>query len=509
MNSYEIIIVGAGIAGLYCNYKLQKKYKKKNIVIIEASENSGGRIKSVNHEFTYGKNTIEAGANRISSNHKSALKLINELHLQKYLVNGYMTKYNILDIIFNYAKKKEKNQLINTTLRKIINEINNSEVELNKLYEEYGYNSIIENMNAYDAINYIKNSHGKYFYTMKNGLSSIIKKLEKTANIKFNVQLTNIKYLDSNHFQVSTNSKTFYAENLIICIPKEQIVKIPYLKDIYITQNKKKYYIKNIVTENKYIRLYISFKKDENGKFWYEDVIDDVFVSNTHIRQLITTSKSTGVLQIYCNEKSAIYWRDSYTKGTIKNDIHKSLCKLFPQKKIPLPDKIYPFYWRSGTHFWKENIDSEYLSKKIIQPLKSKNIDNLFIVGESYSLCQAWMEGALQTVDKILPILSNYRKNVRKIVTSNEKKTKKKSIIKFKKNTYTLSEVAKHNKKNDAWMIYENKVYDITKWIPNHPGGEIIMQGVGKDATQLFNLYNHPEYAKKLLYSFKIGNLRT
>ena len=177
MNSYEIIIVGAGIAGLYCNYKLQKKYKKKNIVIIEASENSGGRIKSVNHEFTYGKNTIEAGANRISSNHKSALKLINELHLQKYLVNGYMTKYNILDIIFNYAKKKEKNQLINTTLRKIINEINNSEVELNKLYEEYGYNSIIENMNAYDAINYIKNSHGKYFYTMKNGLSSIIKKL--------------------------------------------------------------------------------------------------------------------------------------------------------------------------------------------------------------------------------------------------------------------------------------------------------------------------------------------
>ncbi len=27
----------------------------------------------------------------------------------------------------------------------------------------------------------------------------------------------------------------------------------------------------------------------------------------------------------------------------------------------------------------------------------------------------------------------------------------------------------------DCWIIIHNKVYNITEWIPNHPGGEIIM----------------------------------
>ena len=56
--------------------------------------------------------------------------------------------------------------------------------------------------------------------------------------------------------------------------------------------------------------------------------------------------------------------------------------------------------------------------------------------------------------------------------------------------------------------IIENKVYNISSWIPKHPGGEIIMQAVGKDATQLFLNNNHPSYVKKtILPKYYIGNL--
>ena len=92
------------------------------------------------------------------------------------------------------------------------------------------------------------------------------------------------------------------------------------------------------------------------------------------------------------------------------------------------------------------------------------------------------------------------------------KKTKKsntKSNTKSNKSTeYTLEEVAKHNKKSDAWIVIHNKVADVTKWIPLHPGGDIIMKGVGKDATTLFDNTGHDEYAKKMLKKYQIGILK-
>jgi len=60
--------------------------------------------------------------------------------------------------------------------------------------------------------------------------------------------------------------------------------------------------------------------------------------------------------------------------------------------------------------------------------------------------------------------------------------------------TYTLEEVSKHNKKGDAWIALQGNVYDVTKWIPQHPGGDAILQCIGKDATDIFEGIGHPSY---------------
>lgn len=36
---------------------------------------------------------------------------------------------------------------------------------------------------------------------------------------------------------------------------------------------------------------------------------------------------------------------------------------------------------------------------------------------------------------------------------------------------YTLSEVAKHKSKDDLWFVIHGKVYDVTKFGDDHPGG--------------------------------------
>ena len=53
--------------------------------------------------------------------------------------------------------------------------------------------------------------------------------------------------------------------------------------------------------------------------------------------------------------------------------------------------------------------------------------------------------------------------------------------------TYSLDEVTKHATQNDCWMAIEGSIYNVTDYITSHPGGEAILQGCGKDATEMFN----------------------
>jgi uncharacterized protein with NAD-binding domain and iron-sulfur cluster len=77
---------------------------------------------------------------------------------------------------------------------------------------------------------------------------------------------------------------------------------------------------------------------------------------------------------------------------------------------------------------------------------------------------------------------------------------------------FTINDVSKHNKPDDAWVIYKNNVYDITNFISNHPGGQIILNALGKDLEKVWKEYyvqwhmNNESVLKKL-ETYKIGTL--
>jgi cytochrome b involved in lipid metabolism len=72
----------------------------------------------------------------------------------------------------------------------------------------------------------------------------------------------------------------------------------------------------------------------------------------------------------------------------------------------------------------------------------------------------------------------------------------------------TMAEVQTHNKVYDAWIILSNKVYNITPYLPYHPGGESIMQSVlGKDATILFHKYHTWVNIDNLIGPLYLGTL--
>jgi len=71
--------------------------------------------------------------------------------------------------------------------------------------------------------------------------------------------------------------------------------------------------------------------------------------------------------------------------------------------------------------------------------------------------------------------------------------------------SFTLKEVADHNYADDAWIIIHDKVYNITNWIPRHPGGNVILARAGKDGTDIFERLGHTDYAQDQLRSMYIG----
>jgi len=75
--------------------------------------------------------------------------------------------------------------------------------------------------------------------------------------------------------------------------------------------------------------------------------------------------------------------------------------------------------------------------------------------------------------------------------------------------TYVMTNVAQHATRTDCWVVLEEKVYDVTSFIQEHPGGERILEGCGKDATSLFqSIDDHIPGALDYLPTYFIGNLK-
>lgn len=79
--------------------------------------------------------------------------------------------------------------------------------------------------------------------------------------------------------------------------------------------------------------------------------------------------------------------------------------------------------------------------------------------------------------------------------------------------TYTLQDVAKHNRADDCWMAIGGQVYDFTSYLPNHPTAPaVIVPSCGTDATKAYATKNagrpHSPFADTLMKKFLLGPLK-
>uniref|UniRef100_A0A8I6AM61 Cytochrome b5 n=1 Tax=Rattus norvegicus TaxID=10116 RepID=A0A8I6AM61_RAT len=64
---------------------------------------------------------------------------------------------------------------------------------------------------------------------------------------------------------------------------------------------------------------------------------------------------------------------------------------------------------------------------------------------------------------------------------------------------YTLEENQKHKDSKSTWLILHHKVYDLTKFLEEHPGGEeVLSEHVGGGATENSEDLRHSTDAREL-----------
>ena len=538
--SYDYIIVGGGVSGLNTSLKLANG--KNKILLLERNNRLGGRL------HTYNKKNInyEIGGARFHKGHKNLFELIKMFNLEKMLVpitnditfmpikNKFKKKYDtnkIIDKLLEKSSSISKIDLLKTNLSKLSDKLLDLE-ESNYFKSSFEYISELENLNAYESIETFKNdlNHKLQFYLFKNGFSELIELMgkflqENNCDIKLQHTLINIKkeketYIldilnssNSNSNSYKTNSNSYKTNNLILALDKTALLSIPYLKPIHS--------ILNSVEGIPLLRIYAIYPADpKTKKVWFHDI--GKVTTDLDIKYIIPYNIKTGLIMIsYTDQKLALQWNNMGTD--LQNNIAKQLKKLFPNKKIPKPTYIKPHFWNNGIHFWKDNKEGFVESKKILQPFKN---ESLYICGEAYSERQGWVEGALESSEEVIKLINSIKTNkkshhqsetkINKIKkkshhqrentkSHHQRENKKSKKIKF----YTKKEVAKHNKKDDLWIIINKQVLDVTKWQHSHPGSASPIQKMGgKDATNAFMWRGHSSYAKKLMKQFIIGKIK-
>lgn len=80
--------------------------------------------------------------------------------------------------------------------------------------------------------------------------------------------------------------------------------------------------------------------------------------------------------------------------------------------------------------------------------------------------------------------------------------------------SFTLEEVAKHNRLEDCWMVIEGSVYDITSYVKSHPAPPSVLQRwCGKEATEGMRTKgygaDHSNSAWEMLKPLRVGVLES
>jgi len=387
----KIVIIGAGIAGIYTAYILITVYKinKNNIIILDKNNYIGGRCL----EKSFHDTKILLGSGIFEINNTHLIKLLDNLNI-KYssFTSNMITKLDVSDriktfnnykqqIIKTYTENKSFIDSNNLTFRQFIlyyfdNNFLNTFLEITE-YSDYLESSVYFAIYIYDIDNMFISPNQTLYY-INNGWSELFNKLLNFIN-KDNIILeSSVNYISKNDNYFSLK----YSKN-------NQIIDINNISLLFVCADLS---IKNITFNNidvsflnnigscPFFRCF-AYSKDEippekNKKRKLNSFHDKQIPMNNNV-----------IMYIYSDNDKAYTCNNIFINNPSTNTLNNIL-------KENYDDYIWK-YWDHGVHFYKNNNLYNY----------NRQTDKIFFLGEFTShKWQGYMEGAILSVDNFFNI---------------------------------------------------------------------------------------------------------
>jgi hypothetical protein len=409
-DSYDIIIIGSGMSGLYSAFHIKKHNPNIRFLILEKYKKNwiGGRV---NSETFYGVDVVTgAGVGRKDTN-PLLIKLMKELDV-KYIefkanVNYATTIKQRVDIIkiLKYLKKIYNNNKKNISFKQqtfkefaensLGKELYNDFIITNG-YTDYEQADIYETLYNYgmednasgwiglsipfkNLINALYNFIGKEHFKFSNNVIKIDK-----VNNKPNVY--NI---------IAENGLNYYSNKVILATTITGIKKL-----IPFADNPNSLYQQ--IHGQSFLRLYAKF--DKKSSEIMKKYVPYYTIVPSELQKIIPINFDKGVYMIaYSDNQSAVKLKDKLENNEINRDFFSDLI----QKSLDInEDKLKiialkDFYWPIGTHYF-EPLKGNFKNRQDFINKAQHPEKCLLVVGEVVSTYQGWIEGALESVENSL-----------------------------------------------------------------------------------------------------------
>lgn len=404
-----MIIIGGGIAGLYSAFLIQKLNPSIKLLILEkeSKREIGGRIGS--YSFYGSQLATGAGVGR----KKKDLLLINLLKELKIKTSSFTPVTEYADTIIppcnvhkyfllikkEYIKEKKKKDKERKRIQKTFKEF--AEPILGyELYKNFiicaGYTDY-ENEDIHDMLyHYGFDDNYTDFDAIGIPWSLLVKSLVAkigSNNIKGKSTVTSIQDSSSCQYQIKTKEgDTYLADKVIVATTVDTVMKLL----------GSQFPIYNQIHGQSFLRIYGKFTK-ASANIMDSAIQSSVLVVPGPIHKIIPMNKETGVYMIAYTDNAGAHYLKRYINNTEAN--RKALCHLLEKamgitKNILELREIVSFYWPIGTHYYEPLSGPYYSREDFIKHAQNPN-PNLFVVGEMVSNNQGWVEGALESVDKL------------------------------------------------------------------------------------------------------------
>lgn len=392
----DIVIIGGGIAGLYCGYKLKKIRPDLNFIILERDRRqetdehvSAGRLGSQLFEGIW----VSCGGGIGTANSKLLLELLDELKVPYKWFNVHQKTDNSDDaewfrgvVDFLRTKCSENNGLsFQEFARHYL-----SYDDYTRLLYISGYRDYLDN-DSYHALNYygLKDNTNEFpAFSCKWGdlVSALYRVLE--GSIRFDSEVQRLVYVD--HMIAVHCKKNIYVTKTVICA-----TAIDGLKQLFDNPE-----YQNIAGQS-CVRLYAKVKD-------YTDInrvmsgFQLVKVKNMAQQMVTINPKNHIFMAIYCDNLNADMIRQYMSPTPENKNIVKQIIDEALQTYLhkPIPTEIMNmvgFYDPHSIHIFKPlKIPLEKFIKKIQFP-KSR----VMVVGEAVAKQHGWVENALESTEHL------------------------------------------------------------------------------------------------------------